>query len=132
ELESYAIYVYSPPMIAVEKLRAICQQMPQYGLRKEKSPRARDFYDIYLLHKHAGVDFGSQDVEELILPIFEAKAVSLNLIPLIPDSREFHRQDWPSVQDSVTGTLEPYDFYFDHLVEEIKKIKILVDKKDAK
>ena len=33
ELDSYTIYVYSLPMIAIEKLRAICQQMPEYPLR---------------------------------------------------------------------------------------------------
>jgi len=30
ELDDYTIYVYSPPMIASEKLRAICQQMDDY------------------------------------------------------------------------------------------------------
>src|ERR1035441_4071589 len=30
ELDNYTIYVYSPEMIAIEKLRAICQQMPEY------------------------------------------------------------------------------------------------------
>ena len=33
EFDDYAIYVYSPAMIAVEKLRAICQQMPEYPLK---------------------------------------------------------------------------------------------------
>lgn len=31
ELDGYTIYVYSPAMIVCEKLRAICQQMPEYG-----------------------------------------------------------------------------------------------------
>jgi predicted nucleotidyltransferase component of viral defense system len=30
ELDAYTIYVYSPAMIAVEKVRAICQQMAEY------------------------------------------------------------------------------------------------------
>ena len=47
ELDDYTIYVYSPTMIAIEKLRAICQQMPEYALQRRPSARARDFYDIY-------------------------------------------------------------------------------------
>ena len=42
-LDDYAIYVYSPSMIAIEKLRAICQQMPEYPLRGYRTARARDF-----------------------------------------------------------------------------------------
>jgi hypothetical protein len=41
ELDSYTIYVYSPEMIVVEKLRAICQQMPEYVLRSQPSARAQ-------------------------------------------------------------------------------------------
>jgi hypothetical protein len=31
--EEFAIYVYTPPMLAIEKIRAICQQMPEYAMR---------------------------------------------------------------------------------------------------
>lgn len=30
-VEGYTVYVYSPEMIVCEKLRAICQQLPDYG-----------------------------------------------------------------------------------------------------
>src|SRR5262245_42070097 len=46
EVDDYTIYVYSLEMIAMEKLRAICQQMPEYALARTPTPRARDFYDI--------------------------------------------------------------------------------------
>jgi predicted nucleotidyltransferase component of viral defense system len=46
ELDDYTIYVYTPEMIVMEKLRAICQQMPEYSLNSNKRARARDFYDI--------------------------------------------------------------------------------------
>ena len=32
EVDDYTIYVYSLEMIAAEKLRAICQQMPEYAV----------------------------------------------------------------------------------------------------
>ena len=35
-LDAYAIYVYSPAMIVIEKLRAICQQMDEYPRRQER------------------------------------------------------------------------------------------------
>ena len=47
QFDEYAIYVYTPWMLAVEKLRAICQQMPEYTRRVNPRARARDFYDIH-------------------------------------------------------------------------------------
>ena len=52
ELEGYSIYVYTPLMIACEKLRAICQQFPEYRefvKSREPASRARDFFDIHYL-----------------------------------------------------------------------------------
>src|SRR5437867_2298452 len=41
-LDGHTIYVYTEEMCVVEKLRAICQQMPGYG-KTNPTPRARDF-----------------------------------------------------------------------------------------
>jgi len=49
DFDDYPIYVYSPEMIVIEKLRAICQQFPDYTHRGRASARARDFYDIHQL-----------------------------------------------------------------------------------
>lgn len=46
EIENFSIYVYTPEMLVIEKLRALCQQMPEYPHRGHPAPRARDFYDI--------------------------------------------------------------------------------------
>jgi Nucleotidyl transferase AbiEii toxin, Type IV TA system len=52
DFEGYVIYVYSPVMIICEKLRAICQQMPEYGpiIKRDRagSARPKDFLDIYV------------------------------------------------------------------------------------
>ena len=37
QLEEFTIYVYTPPMLAIEKIRAICQQMPEYPIRVAKT-----------------------------------------------------------------------------------------------
>ncbi len=52
KVDGYSIFVYTPEMIVFEKLRALCQQLPQYVdivPSFSPRPRARDFYDIYLI-----------------------------------------------------------------------------------
>ena len=110
ELDDFTIYVYPPMMIAVEKLRAICQQMSEYRLVRNKRPRARDFYDIDRILTERSLDWSRPEHLQLVRDVFEAKEVPLELIAKIPEYREYHRGDWPAVQDSVSGSLEPYDF----------------------
>ncbi len=126
--EDYTIFVYTPEMLAIEKLRAICQQMPEYSLRGHPTPRARDFYDIHSIVVGAGVHLGANDNLELVRNIFAAKAVGLGLLSKIGDHREFHRQDWPSVELTVSGELRDFDFYFDFVVEECQLLKALWEK----
>jgi hypothetical protein len=122
ELDHYTIYVYTPEMIAAEKLRAICQQMPEYlPLRHPGSPRARDFYDIHLLAKKAGVNLATNT--DLLRHVFAAKEVPLKMLANVADYREFHRPDWPAVKASVVEPVEEFDFYFDFVLGEITKLK---------
>ena len=125
EFDDYTIYVYTPAMIAIEKIRAICQQMAEYPIRGAKSARARDFYDIYVLVKEAQINLGSPENIELARQIFAAKDVPLSLISKIKSSQEFHRQDWPSVESTVSGRLESFDFYFDFVLKEAKNLESL-------
>lgn len=121
----YTIYVYTPSMLAIEKLRAICQQMPEYPLNPHKTARARDFYDIYSLVEQTHIDLSTRDSHELVKNIFAAKEVSLALIRKVADVRDLHRGDWPSVRDSVSGKLEEFDFYFNYVVDQIQLLKPL-------
>ena len=124
ELDHYTIYVYTPEMIVAEKLRAICQQMPEYSsMRHSGTPRARDFYDIKLLAKAAGVDLSTNT--SLVGHVFAAKDVPLKLLAKINDYREFHRPDWPAVIASVPELLEGFDSYFDFVLDEVVKLKSL-------
>lgn len=124
-LENCKIYVYTPGMIAVEKLRALCQQMPEYPLVRHKRPRARDFYDIFCIVTEGAVNLGTEANLVLTRNIFAAKRVPLSLIPQIPNYREFHRQDWVVVQDSVSGDLRAFDFYFDFVVQQLPFLESL-------
>lgn len=125
QLQDYTIYVYTPLMLVLEKIRALCQQMPEYALRTEKIARARDFYDVYVLVNEGGVDLATPEALELARQIFAAKDVPVGLMSKLPSQREFHRQDWRSVQDTVVGTLESFDLYFDFVIARISLLKPL-------
>ena len=126
ELNEYQIYVYSPTMIAIEKLRAICQQMPEYTLQRSPSARARDFYDIHLIASLTSMKFNSQENLEVIKHIFAAKEVPLRLLGRIADQREFHRPDWDSVRNSSNNpNLAGFDGYFNFVVEQVNSMKTL-------
>jgi hypothetical protein len=125
--DDYAVYVYTPAMIAFEKLRAICQQMEEYASpgRRHRIPRARDFFDIVTIVTWQNLDFALPESRELLQRIFDAKSVPVELISKIPQYREFHRPDWPQVQNAVHIELKEYDFYFDYVVEQTELLKPL-------
>jgi hypothetical protein len=126
ELDNYTIYVYSPEMIAIEKLRAICQQMPEYPHKGHPSARARDFFDIHETITQRAIDLTSPENIAVLHHIFDAKRVPLSLLAKVSDFREFHRPDWPSVTNSVMEkNMESFDFYFDFVLGEIEKLKAL-------
>jgi predicted nucleotidyltransferase component of viral defense system len=123
ELESFTIYVYTLPMMAIEKLRAICQQMEEYELRPYSKPRARDFYDIHTILKSEDVDLTTTENIELLKSIFAAKEVPTSLLSKISKTRDFHETDWPAVMQTVSGDLKPFKFYFDFVVKIVKRLK---------
>lgn len=130
ELDGYAIYVYSPEMLAFEKIRAICQQMPEYGKvvrSNSQSARARDFYDIHLLSTVFHIDYFNEENQEILNAIFDAKRVPLYLIGRISETKEFHRPDFYSVKDTVPNKLDlkDFDFYFDYVCGICEKLKPL-------
>src|SRR6201984_2656483 len=109
-------------MLAVEKLRAICQQLPQYELRGYPTARARDFYDIYRIVNDRGVDLCTAGNSQLFSPIFAAKKVPLSFLSLVSGERESHRPDWDAVINAATEELREYDYYFDFVLSLIEKL----------
>lgn len=124
DINGYTIYAYSPEMIGVEKLRAICQQFPEYQGRKWPTPRSRDFFDIYYLSQKLKVDFMSEEVLTLIPEVFKAKDVPLNYLERISELYNFHKQDFSALKDSVPASIkvEDYDFYFSFVEQLATKI----------
>lgn len=122
ELDHHSIYVYTPEMIVVEKLRAICQQMLDYAEPHLVSPRARDFFDIREAITNRNIDLATPENRHLLDLVFSAKQVPLALLKKVSDTREFHRPDWPSVD---AGQTESFDFYFDFVLSQIEQLEAL-------
>lgn len=113
DVDDYVVYVYSLEMIASEKLRAICQQMPDYKLFRTKRPRARDFYDIYEIVNENGIDLTAAKNRATLSAIFAAKQVPIKFLGYIHYYRGYHAQDWPAVEAALSGSHYSFDMYFD-------------------
>lgn len=130
--EGYTVLVYTPAMVVFEKLRAICQQMPEYAelvRSKSQSARARDFFDIYTVDQRYRIDFHDSENVALVRRVFAAKRVPLALIKDIHRYREYHRPDFAVVRDTVKPDVElqGFDFYFDHVLSRCAALEPLGD-----
>lgn len=130
ELLGYRIYVYSPAMIVSEKIRAICQQMPEYAevvKRKGGKERARDFVDIEALVSMFKVDMAEERVQRIVQQMFELKRVPLPFISRITEVRDFHSLGFAAVQATMKPgvALRPFDYYHQFVVEQCKKLEPL-------
>ena len=129
DLDGYTIYVYSPEMIVCEKLRAICQQMPEYAeVIKRKglgNQRAKDFIDIEVLIRKFNIDLGNERAQHLVGQMFAIKRVPLAWLDKIPETRAFHALGYPEVRAAMKPGIEvhPFDYYFDFVVEHLQKLK---------
>jgi hypothetical protein len=120
ELDGYTLFVYSTEMLVLEKLRAICQQMPEYREMVKSHPpaaRARDFFDIYIITQQFPIDMNNPR-------IFAVKKVPLDYLKQVLRYRDFHRRDFVSLQDTVKSGVElkDFDFYFDYVISMINTI----------
>lgn len=127
KIDGYTVYVYTPRMMVFEKVRAICQQMKEYqAIVKTKSPtpRARDFYDIYILLGQFPFDINDESNIKLLRTTFEIKKVPFELLKKMNEYREYHRTDYSSLQATVRPDvkLEGFDYYFDYVVERFGKL----------
>jgi len=127
KVDGYQIYIYSPEMIVFEKVRAVCQQLPRYKeviSSHSPRPRARDFYDIYLLMDQYKIDPSAGDNKVLLSNIFSAKKVPVEFIQYIGDHLDIHRQDWQNVLDTLSAKeeVQPFDFYANFLLRQYQPL----------
>jgi len=129
-IDEFSIYVYSLDAIVCEKLRAICQQHPDYSVivhrGRPPSARARDFFDICQIAEFHPLNFGDAGIQQLLVAIFEAKRVPLHLLGEIGVARDFHREDFLSVRDTSGGSpRKSFDDYVDQVVGLLEPAKLL-------
>jgi hypothetical protein len=116
EVDGYTIFGYSPRMFIAEKIRAICQQMPEYAevvhRNRPAASRARDFVDIHVISEHYGIAFDDSAFHDIVLKTFAAKIVPLEWIGRIADFRDHHEPDFASVRATVSPDYDLQDFNF--------------------
>lgn len=124
DLEGFIVPIYTPTLIVLEKIRAICQQMEEYlvNIGKDASfgkPRPRDFYDIYTILESSKVDINLNHPETIrhLKECFKAKRVPIKLIAQISETREFHKLDETRLRDSVLDEFKGFDYYFNYVIE---------------
>lgn len=138
ELDGFTIYVYSPIMIVYEKIRAICQQLEEYSnyVRTNRTPRARDFYDIHTIIKKIPEienDLYSMNNLNILREMFEIKRVPINFLNKINLDRDYHRDNFYSVKDTIfkRDEIKDFEYYFDYVENICKKIIDLLENKDS-
>lgn len=131
ELDGARVFGYSPELAIAEKLRAICQQMPEYRnlVKKHRAGRARDFVDIHDIREAYLVNFERPAFRDLVAGVFAAKRVPRMLLAQISNHRDDHRADFSAVQATVAAgaELEAFDFYVDYVVRACRGLEPLGD-----
>ena len=130
-IDDLTVYAYSPQMLVAEKVRALCQQMPEYVsfVKSHQRMRGRDFLDIHAVAEYYAVDFGDIGFHGTVAKVFQAKRVDLKLLAKLGDEtvREFHRPDFAAIAPTIRPgfELQDYDFYYNYLVEKCRLLEPL-------
>ena len=102
--------------------------MPEYKFivnSAKPKHRARDIYDIYIIHKNSILTLDPVELKE----IFKAKQVPLEFINKLENLRQYNRENWETVRSSIPETdrenLKEYDYYFDQVIKIIEPFKDL-------
>lgn len=135
KLDEYQIHIYSPLMIVYEKMRALCQQLPDYEYASFEKTRARDLYDIYIaIQKSSSLELREQILSpsnvHILREMFKAKNVSLELLLKIESYREqleddFNQRVTPQIADRKN--VPDFDFLFEFNIELIKEVYALLE-----
>ena len=132
ERKKATVYWYSTEMLVVEKIRAICQQHPNYPHRRKTTNRARDFYDIANLIekkiKNQELSNFKNKCAKLIDPIFEAKQVDKKIMKKIfePEFITTMKEGWLLVLETIPNRKKrEFEIYVDILEEFINSISEL-------
>lgn len=130
-IEEYTIYLYSPLMIVYEKIRALCQQLPDYHLASTEKTRARDLYDIYSAIMKTSPESSlreeilNKENIYILKEMFSTKEVPFNLMLKIADYKAELQQDY---EDRVIPQIPQeeekpdFEFLFEYNLEMIYQL----------
>ena len=127
DIDHITFPVYTKEMIICEKLRAICQQHPDYQPVVNRdgrgvSSRAKDFFDIHdLMSKF---DVSLPGCEDLINKIFAAKKVDVKLLSKLDDVKDLHQESHGLLEKTLPSDydLQSFEYYFafvENIVNEL-------------
>lgn len=122
------VNVYSRSLLLLEKIRAICQQHPDYPY-KDVHQRSRDYYDIESLWskvlKEGDPELFLNDCAKHIKNVFKAKGVSLDILEkiFVSDFVEVQKSGWGAVEQTVTGKIQSFDYYNESLSRLVSDIR---------
>jgi hypothetical protein len=129
EFESRKIVVYTPLLIAIEKLRAICQQQTDYQTivpTMKRAPRPRDFFDIHMIleSQNLGNEILTKRAYQILKEVFNAKRVPLSYLHVLEDSRDFHEAGFAQLLASIPRGVDilPFGFYFDYTLKIVRAL----------
>lgn len=118
DLNGFTIYIYTPLMIVYEKVRASCQQLPQYRINGQKE-RARDLFDIYELtstNPSLLEQVTSKNNIDILIRMFEIKLVKFKLLTKLDSYTEQLRSDYENnvIPQIKTAEKPSFDFLMDY------------------
>lgn len=129
----YELYAYSTESIICEKLRAICQQMPEYNevvkRNRQIQGRSGDFLDICAILDRFPFDIEASDFRGLLCETFKAKRVPLGLLRRISETYSVQESDFVRVLATVRSSenLQSFQTYFNRVVEFCSRLEPLGD-----
>jgi predicted nucleotidyltransferase component of viral defense system len=128
DIDGFSIYVYTKEMIVYEKLRALCQQLPEYFINKGhfKKSRPRDIYDIYIIMQNTDIKFTNLNIDTL-KEFFKVKKVDISYLGKLESYYDFISADVLSLETTLTPEAQTtFDFKkcFDFVISGIKELDL--------
>ncbi|TVQ79065.1 MAG: hypothetical protein EA369_05705 [Bradymonadales bacterium] len=129
-LGSVEIKSYSRVLLVLEKIRAICQQHPDYPHKRTAKNRARDYYDIERLYQKVLRDANKEqllkEAAKHLEKVFKAKNADLQLLDKIFESSFYSLQEkgWEATKGTISERVDNFSYYNETLkgiVEELKQ-----------
>lgn len=123
-IDQVEVLIYTPALLIAEKVRAICQQHPDYPYRGSKN-RSRDFFDIHaVFRKHRREPGFVDEIAEVLDPVFAAKYVPMTILEngalFDPAFIEAQEAGFQQVRDTARSKVQAFQFY-------VEQLKFLVD-----